>query len=43
MDLGGYEYSHIELVSALYGHACVFRAPGICYVVNIFYIVGYVN
>ena len=40
MDLGRYEYSHIELVSALSGRDCVFKAPGICcicYVVDVLY------
>ena len=37
MGLCRYNYSHIELVSTLYGRDCGFRAPGICYVVDILY------
>ena len=37
MALDRYKYSHIELISALYGRDYVFKAPGICYEIDIMY------
>ena len=37
MALDRYKYSHIDLISALYGRDCVFKAPGICYEIDIMY------
>ena len=37
MALDRYIYSHIDLISALYGRDCVFKAPGICYEIGIIY------
>ena len=37
MALDRYKYSHIELVSALYGRNCIFKAPSKCYKIGIVY------
>ena len=37
MALDRYKYSHIELISALYGRDYVFKTPGICNEIDIMY------